>query len=540
MKTTIKHLSSALAIAALLAVPAMRVQAHTQEAWNERYRTSYEVPLGNYTGNSPFMRGMAKPQPKPAPVVQPAPAPAPKPAPAPAPAPAPRPELSSAETSCGGLVKLQKTAPSVVAVGETFTYTLNAVALCDIAETVVTDHLPAGVSYVSSEPAAEVSGNKLTWNLGNLNRNEARSLKVTVKANAKGDLVNCATVHALPRVCVTTMVGEAKLAITKTGPATALLNSDVTYNVTVSNTGNITARNVVLTDPVPAGLSGSPVTINIGDLAAGASRTVPVTFKAAQRGKACNVATADSSNAGKVSAEACTVVQQPGLKITKTTDDKSLLINRTATYAIKVQNTGDTTLTGVVVTDTAAAGTTITEAPGGSISGNTATWNIGELAAGASRDLTVKILSREPGNFCNTATVTSAQGLRDSSQACTEWIGVTGVLVEVVDDPDPIQVGESTTFTIRVTNQGSTRDLKDIAVRAKFEDEMDPVSASNNATISGKNITFPTVATLAPKASVTYTIRGKAIKAGDHRLDVEVTTKDRERPITELESTTVY
>lgn len=146
-----------------------------------------------------------------------------------------------------------------------------------------------------------------------------------------------------------------------------------------------------------------------------------------------------SSNAGRVNAEACTTIVQPGLKLVKDTTDKQLLINRAATYTIVVSNIGDVPLTEVVVTDTAAPETRIASADAGRVSGNTATWNVGQLAPGQQKELTVKVLSTVPGRFCDTATVATAQGLRESAQACTEWIGVTGVLVEVVDDPDPIQ-----------------------------------------------------------------------------------------------------
>ena len=78
---------------------------------------------------------------------------------------------------------------------------------------------------------------------------------------------------------------------------------------------------------------------------------------------------------------------------------------------------------------------------------------------------------------------------------------------------------------IRVTNQGSTRDIEDLNVKAKFPAQMDPQTASGNATVAGKTVTFPTVPTLAPKASVTYTIVGKGVTAGDSRLEVEVTTR---------------
>jgi uncharacterized repeat protein (TIGR01451 family) len=279
--------------------------------------------------------------------------------------------------------------------------------------------------------------------------------------------------------------------------------------------------------------------VNVGNLAPSESRSIPVTVKAVQTGRFCNLASAVAVNAAKVNHEACTLVVKTGIKIVKTGDTERL-INRTANYQIKVSNTGETDLTGVVVTDTAADPTTIAAAPGATVSGKTATWNVGNLKQGEEKNLAITLLSTQPGNFCNTAAVTTAQGLRDSAQACTEWIGVTGVLVEVVDDPDPIQVGEFTTFTIRVTNQGSTRNIEELAVKAFFPEETDPVSASSGGTVSGKNVVWPVVPTLAPKQSITYTLRAKGVKQGDSRLKVDVTTKHRSSPITELESTTVY
>jgi uncharacterized repeat protein (TIGR01451 family) len=224
----------------------------------------------------------------------------------------------------------------------------------------------------------------------------------------------------------------------------------------------------------------------------------------------------------------------------KSTNDRELLINRAATYSIVVSNIGDVPLTGVVVTDTAAPETSIAAAEGATTSGGSATWNVGELRPGEQKEFVVKVQSGRPGRFCDTATVATAQGLRDSAEACTEWIGVTGVLVEVVDDPDPIQVGETTTFTIRVTNQGSTRDIEELNIKAVFGEAIDPTAASGGASVSQRTVSWPTVARLAPKQSVTYTIVGKAAKAGDHRLETQVTTRERTNPIIELESTTVY
>jgi len=493
-------------------------------------RRNFNVPPGEYySGRSPFT-GVE---------MSPAPAPAVQPAPAPAPAP-----TGNCEVINTGWVHMTKTMPREVMLGQEFSYDLAPRAVACVGNVVVTDQIPAGATYLRSEPKAEVVGNTLVWKLGDMEPGQTVPIRVWMRADREGEIGGCATVTADPRLCAKTFVGKPVLAIEKSGPEMAQLNSDVTYTVVVSNRGNAVAKNVVVTDDIPDGLASATgqkqLTFNVGDLAPNQSKNIPVTLKAKQRGRFCNVATAVANNvSGKVTDDACTTVVMPGLKITKV-GDKEQLINKNAKYQVKVTNTGDVPLTGVVVTDTAPAPTAFVSAAGATINGNVATWNVGTLDKGAEKSFDVVLTSKVPGNYCNSASVVTAQGLRESAQACTDWIGVTGVLVEVVDDPDPIQVDEFTTFTLRVTNQGSSRAIEAINVKAMFPEETSPVSASNNGSVSGKNVTWPVVPTLAPKQSVTYTIRAKGVKAGDSRLRVEVTTKLRETPILEMESTTVY
>ena len=91
-----------------------------------------------------------------------------------------------------------------------------------------------------------------------------------------------------------------------------------------------------------------------------------------------------------------------------------------------------------------------------------------------------------------------------------------------------------------MTNQGSTRDIRDLRIAATFPAETNPTAASNGGAVKGKQVTFPAVPTLAPKQSVTYTITAQGLKSGDTRMKVEVTTADRQNAIEEVESTTVY
>ena len=531
MKTIIPIATATLAaLVTLGALGAIDLRAQDENPIIQNRNSSfYDNPLSRtYTGRAPWNNKMAPAEPAPTPV---------KPAPRAA-APAP---MAAAET-CWGLVRLVKRAPATASVGETIQYELVATAQCDAADVVITDTISPAATYVKSEPEpTSVEGKRLIWRIPGMHRGEAKTINVWVKADSEGELVNCATVIAVPQTCVSTMIGKPTLSIEKTGPETAMLGSDVTYNVVVSNKGSSPAKNVVVTDTLPDGLTHSSgqktLSFNVGDLGPNQSKSIPVTVKAAQRGKFCNNAVAASSNAGEVKAEACTTVVQPGLKVVKT-GDKAQIFGRNASYQIVVSNIGDTALTDVVVTDTAPAQTSIVSATGASVSGNQAVWNVPSLKAGEEKTFDVKLTSRVAGSHCNGVTVTSAQGLKESSEACTVWKGVAGVLLEVVDDPDPIQIGEETLYTIRVTNQGYA-DINNIDIVANFPKEVTPTS-SDRGTVNGQTVNFPKVPSLASKQSFTYTIKGKGAVAGDSRLKVLMTADELTTPVLEEESTTVY
>jgi uncharacterized repeat protein (TIGR01451 family) len=461
-----------------------------------------------------------------------------KPAPKPEPKPAVR---QSCTEPTAGLVKLSKQMPKEAVLGQTFEYQLALGALDCVGNVVVTDRVPQGASYVKSEPAAEVDGDRLTWHVAPMDQGQTGTIRVWLKADKEGTLASCATISAEPRVCASTLVGKPALSIKKTGPETAVLGSTITYTIVVANTGSALAREVVVTDTIPDGLESADgkkeIAYPVGDLAPNQSKSITVPLKAAKRGKFCNAAVAASSNAGKVNAEACTTVQAPSLKIVKT-GDKERFIGRNASYKIVVSNTGDTALTDLVVTDTAPAGNSIVSASGASINGNQAVWRVANLPAGQQSAFDVVLTSKTAGNYCNSATVATGGGLKESAEACTVWRGVGAVLIEVVDDPDPIMVDEQTVYTIRVTNQG-TADLTGINVTALFDEEMTPVS-SPEGTVAGQGVKFPAVARLAPKASFTYTVKAKGVKAGDARNKVTLTVDGMATPVVEEESTHVY
>ena len=516
-KTSTIKLVIALALS-LTANASFAQQNVGQEGWNQTTRDQFEIPRGNYTGRSPYMTpaDMSAPTPD-----------------------APRAPKTACSDPTWGLIRMSKTMPSDITLGSEFVADLKITAVGCAADVVIKDVVPAGTTYVKSDPAATVDGNKLLWNVGDLDAGQTINAKITLRADKEGQIVNCASVAANPRTCATAFVGKPALALEKSGPETANLGDNVTYTIIVKNTGTAIARNVVVTDPVPDGYSHAggqaEISSTVGDLAPGQSKTLSATFKANKRGKVCNVATANSSNAGKVSDDACTVIRQPGLKIEKT-GTPNQIIGRKADYQITVSNTGDTDLAGVSVVDSAPEGTTLVAAPGGSISGNKATWTA-SIPAGGKQSFSATVVGKVAGNLCNTASA-SVAGLTDSAQACTVWKGIAAILLEVVDGPDPIQVGESTTYTIKVTNQGFA-DIHNVKVVATYDDKTEPTAAARGS-ISGKTVNFAPVTVIEAKKTITYTITVKGVQAGDSRNKVLLTSDELTTPVDETESTTVY
>ena len=118
---------------------------------------------------------------------------------------------------------MSKTMPAEVALGSEFMAELHLTAQACAANVVVRDTVPANASYVRSEPAATVNGNQLTWQVGDLESGDSRDIKLWLKAEQEGMIVNCASVSADPRTCAATRVVHPAIELTKTAPAEVVI-----------------------------------------------------------------------------------------------------------------------------------------------------------------------------------------------------------------------------------------------------------------------------------------------------------------------------
>ncbi|MGC6456081.1 MAG: DUF7507 domain-containing protein [Coraliomargaritaceae bacterium] len=442
-------------------------------------------------------------------------------------------------------VRLEKSAPTSVAMNEPYNYDYRVIAKENVDRVVVEEQIPSGTVYVSSDPVAEVNGDKVKWTLYNLEEGQEVPLRLTVKPTRVGELSSCATIMAYQQACTTTSVGVPELTITKTtSKEQVLLGSQVPWNITVTNTGNYVAQNVVVKDTLPAGLTHESgqrsITSDVGTLDPGQSRDITVLTNASTKGRHCNEASVSASNAQSAQDDACIQVVQAGLEVVKK-GTKRQFVGKKASYEIKATNTGDLPLTDVVLTDTVPPQNRLLSAPGATVEGNTATWNF-DLPAGKSKDFKVNVLGLEGGTYCNQVVANSAQySLSDNSEACTEWTGHPALLIEVIDTNDPLLAGDKTTYIIKITNQGTARDTN-VGLDVTVQPEMKLVSASGstNGVITGNEIRFQAYPVLEAKEVIEYRVVTEAATTGDTRFRVKMNSDLLKTPVPEEESTQVY
>lgn len=340
----------------------------------------------------------------------------------------------------------------------TFTVSHDTDSLSDAATVRVTDTLPAGLSgVVITAPTATTSNfvnGVITVDFDTVPVGETRTFTVTATVNAdatgdaSGNIVNPATVTSQGATELDT-TNNSDTATTALDPdfdvvvakavnnASPAIGGAVIYTVTLTNEGPSTARNVVLTDSIPAGLTFNNATLN-GQagvqsgtnvsfpgitLAPGATATATLNFTVQNTasGTITNTASVpDLSAAGEnditnnSDTADITVTPVVDLVLTKTVTDATAAAGDTLTYTVNVVNNGPSTANNVVITDTLPSGVTFVSGtgPGGALTATNGlvTVNVGTLANGATTSFTVQatVNANVTTVQTNTATVTTS------------------------------------------------------------------------------------------------------------------------------------
>jgi conserved repeat domain/conserved repeat domain len=434
--------------------------------------------------------------------------------------------------------------PQLCMLGDNVVMDVEVQACQDVCEVVINAMLPEGVTMVRSEPQGPTSnGRQITWVYDGMKKGEKRSSRVTLRADREGNLCVCFCVTAVPVQFCHMLCARPVLHCQKCGPQEVCPGDPVHYTITVTNSGSCAAKEVVVTDQVPAELehaSGQKTLVfKLGTLQPCETKRINVCFTAVKRGKACNTIVVTACNANQCSDQFCTNICQECIELSKE-GPKEVFIGKNADYQIVVTNPGDKSLTEVVVTDTAPSSTSIVEAKGASISGNQAVWKFKEMKPGEKQTLSLVLTTCAPGYYVNRVHVTNCQGCTACAEAGTRWKGRPALNACVVDMQDPVCVGDTTSYVVRVQNQGSEEDAN-VVVTLRFPAELSPLRASGPTagTVSGQTVTFAPLGIISPRQTLEYRVDAQAKQSGDARVKVEISSDSIKTPIVQEESTIV-
>lgn len=445
------------------------------------------------------------------------------------------------------VVRLEKSVPREVHINIPFFYNIKVTNVTDVTVTdvVVTDILSKHFNFETANPTAENIGNRLVWHFDSLGPKDSIDIKVVGTAEKAGCLQNCATVTYVIPVCTFTNVVEAKLELTKTAPAEVLVCDPIPVEFVVTNSGTGTAQDVKIIDQLPRHLrtaeDKSKVVFDVGNLKPGQSRQFSTQLHALEAGKYVNKAIATSSLGVKTEATAITIARKPILRISKT-GRRQQYLERVLTYDITVANVGDGVARGTIVEDIIPDGVTrVSISSGGKIVDSTVTWELGDLAPNSAKTVSVTYTPMAIGEYKNTANTSAYCADAKSASITTSVVGIPAVLLEVIDIEDPVEIGNTTTYVITATNQGSMP-ATDITITGTWEDTQQYVSSTGATfgSITDNTVTFAPLQSLAPKARATWRIVVKALAPGDVRFKVSMHTGEFERPVEETESTNLY
>ena len=309
---------------------------------------------------------------------------------------------------------------------------------------------------------------------------DACSVSSTVTATGTDNCAGTSVSNSASATC--TLITTPSIAITQSCPTSSTVPGGLlTYSGTVRNSGNSTLTNVVVLN----NQSGAAPVLSVASLAPGATANFTGSYLAPTN---CSVTSSSTATARSICGVAvtdtvsstCPVSTAPQIAVTASCPTTPLVPGGSASYSGTVRNTGNITLTGVVVvSDRPAANTTV--------------FTTDSLAPGASASFTGSYTI--PADVCSLTTLFTATGkdlcalssvTNTVSTTCTI---TTAPAIAVTLDCPAVQVptSGSITYTGTVRNSGNV--------------------TLNNVTVSDSQAapsTVLTVPSLAPGASANF------------------------------------
>ncbi|MBM4073139.1 MAG: DUF11 domain-containing protein [Planctomycetes bacterium] len=355
---------------------------------------------------------------------------------------------------------------------------------------IVRNPLPANAKFVHANPApTQATAKELSWKLGTMHGGEVRVIELALAPTSSDDVHNCTRVQFEYGQCVTTRQAKAP--------------------------GDF-PPDFVPPDKLPPDKLPP-------------DKLPPDKLPPDKKPK-------DKGEVGKL--------------IMSMSGPKQHAINVAAHYFITVANAGKAAATNVIISSAIPEGMKFMRADqGGKLVDKQIAWLLGTLEPGAARTVEMFLQASAAGEVCLKARALADKGLSAEADFCTIFGGASALGLEMIDRKDPVKLGDDTSYSIVVINQGKVP-ITNLRIKVLLPEGLvlvratgpsDPQKDLGAKTPDGYPLEFAPLANLAPGASVEYEVFVAAAQVGDMRFKVEMSADQLPSgPVFETESTHVY
>lgn len=285
----------------------------------------------------------------------------------------------------------------------------------------IVNTLPQGLTTVDGQSEVVIDA-------GTLAPGQSREYTANLRAGKAGTYVTKAIATTsdglkIETDAMTTVVGQPILAINQTGPEKQYLGRPVVYDVTVTNASDTPAKDAVIENEIPTGVTemrttagaklvGSKIIWALGALPPNATKTVQVSFTPVRAGVLTNKVTASAHCADSVTATVKTNIEAiPAIMLEVIDVQDPVEVGEHTTYVITVTNQGTAPSTNINVTCTIEDNmqyVSSTGATSASISNGTVTFApLERLSPKAKATWQVTVTALKPGDVRFKVTMTN-------------------------------------------------------------------------------------------------------------------------------------
>ena len=445
---------------------------------------------------------------------------------------------------------IQKSSPREIQVNQVadFTVKIKNMGRVAVDDVMVVDQVPSGAEFIDAnpKPTNRTRTGELRWQLGTMKPGDERTILLQLKPTVAGEIGSVAQFYFGGRASNRTKVTQPKLKIVQTADPKVLVGNQVVFDVTVQNTGNGPAKDVVIQEEVPELLEyqdGSrELEYEIGTLMPGQSRRVQLGLRAGRVGRLRNVMFASASGGIRTQHEVNVEIIAPKLAVSSEGPTRRF-IQRKVSHEFTVANNGTANATNLQLVARLPSGLRYVNANNrGRYDRNAhaVIWQMRDLSAGGSGTVEITTTPIEAGQQDINFEVVADLGQKAETVQNLSVEHLIDVFFDIDDVVDPIEIGADTRYRIRMINQG-TQAAANVQLQVDFPPGLKPTSVDSNLRnqIQGQKIVFEPITSLRPGEELNVTVQATGETDGDHRVVVNMRADGR-APVSKEETTRVY